>query len=66
MNNRVLAIQLDWIFDDRRAAAIHRSGKTNLYLNLTRSSWNRIMDTYDLAMHSTEHEPDKRYTFHYN
>ena len=65
MRNRVLAIQLDYIFDSRRAAAVHRSGQTKLYLKLTRSSWNRVMDTYDIAMASTEHTPGKRYTYHY-
>ena len=66
MTNRILAIQLDWTFGVRMAAAVHRNGKTKLYLNLTRSSWNRVMETYDTAMYSTEHELGQRYTFHYN
>lgn len=63
--NKILAIQLDWIFGERMAAAVHRSGNTRLYLNLTRASWCRVMDTHDISLHSTEHQPGQRYTFHY-
>ena len=43
--NKIVSIQLDRLFDKYPTAAVHRCDETNIYVNITRSSWDRIMNT---------------------
>ncbi len=40
--NRVISIQLEYIFDDYWAVAVHRSSTTSIYHKITASTWERI------------------------
>ena len=40
--NKIISIQLEYIFNDRWAAAVQRTSTTRIYTNLTESTWFRI------------------------
>ena len=40
--NKIISIQLEYIFDSHWAAAIHRPNSTRFYHHLTESTWHRI------------------------
>jgi hypothetical protein len=44
MNNKVISIQLDYLFDKYPTAAVHRPNGTNIYINISKPTWDRIIN----------------------
>ena len=40
--NKIISIQLEYIFNSFWSAAVHRNGSTKIYHKMTKSSWDRI------------------------
>ena len=49
MKENIIAIRMEYVFDNYWSVAVHRSGITRIYHEITHSTWNRIRNLASIA-----------------